>query len=477
MDENPWQVESLQDFSYLKCPECSFDAKEEEVFEYHATENHPLSFVFFGKIFVKEEALEMDEYNLVSENIIGTPNFPKITNIKKEFADDDNDKEEKEKPRPQENKLEANGEAVKCQYCEYSSPWKGVVRKHEFTIHKVSGPKQNKCSHCDFFFEKESNLKRHIRKVHEQKREHFCSECDGSFLDIRLLKAHIATVHEGKNHHKCKICNITLSTEVILKRHIKTVHEKVRPHKCPKCDYAASIKAHIKKHLFRIHNVSLEDIHSILFEKENIKCCYCDNNFSMEVDYQTHVKLVHEGMKPYKCTLCDLSFNMKAHRKTHLERIHEKKKSYLCDDCGYGALNRSELKRHVDTIHKGLKPHICSICGVGFGIKNDLKTHIKRHTGNKDHLCHYCDYKSVDSSSLSQHIKMVHEKERPFVCSTCGSSFGTKQKLKIHMNRHTGTKTHLCKYCDFKAVESSGLNRHIRAVHEKEKPVCLSNMQ
>ena len=98
MNENPWQVESLQDFLYLKCPECSFDAKEEEVFEYHATENHPLSFVFFGKTFVKEEALDLEEYNLVSENIIVTPNFPEITDIKKEFADDD-DNEEKEKPR------------------------------------------------------------------------------------------------------------------------------------------------------------------------------------------------------------------------------------------------------------------------------------------------------------------------------------------------------------------------------------------
>ena len=49
MDENPWQVDSLQDFLYLKCPECTFDAQEEESFEHHALENHPLSFALFGK--------------------------------------------------------------------------------------------------------------------------------------------------------------------------------------------------------------------------------------------------------------------------------------------------------------------------------------------------------------------------------------------------------------------------------------------
>ena len=49
MSDNPWLVESIQDFSYFKCPECVFDTKEEETFEDHATENHPLSFGFFGE--------------------------------------------------------------------------------------------------------------------------------------------------------------------------------------------------------------------------------------------------------------------------------------------------------------------------------------------------------------------------------------------------------------------------------------------
>ena len=61
MTYNPWDVESIKSFSYLKCPECIFDTQEEEAFSKHATENHPLSFVFFGG--KKEEEYEDDYYD------------------------------------------------------------------------------------------------------------------------------------------------------------------------------------------------------------------------------------------------------------------------------------------------------------------------------------------------------------------------------------------------------------------------------
>ena len=54
MDFNPWRVESIQEFSFLKCPECAFDSKQEDSFENHAMENPPLSFIQFVKS-VKEE--------------------------------------------------------------------------------------------------------------------------------------------------------------------------------------------------------------------------------------------------------------------------------------------------------------------------------------------------------------------------------------------------------------------------------------
>ena len=57
MDINPWQVESIQEFSFLKCPECTFDSKEEDTFQDHAIENHPLAFILFGNP-LKEECFE-----------------------------------------------------------------------------------------------------------------------------------------------------------------------------------------------------------------------------------------------------------------------------------------------------------------------------------------------------------------------------------------------------------------------------------
>ena len=48
MMENPWQVDSIEAFACLKCPECVFNTKENKVFQNHAVENHPMSHFLFG---------------------------------------------------------------------------------------------------------------------------------------------------------------------------------------------------------------------------------------------------------------------------------------------------------------------------------------------------------------------------------------------------------------------------------------------
>ena len=68
---NPWQVDSIWDFSYLHCPECNFNSKEEQVFKNHAIGTHALSLVLFENKEVYQNVKEepMDENNELFCNV------------------------------------------------------------------------------------------------------------------------------------------------------------------------------------------------------------------------------------------------------------------------------------------------------------------------------------------------------------------------------------------------------------------------
>ena len=70
MNDNPWLVNSLQDFAFLHCPECHFMSKEDKSFQYHATENHPLSYVFFSENFEQDNFDFKDKNPEILENLL-----------------------------------------------------------------------------------------------------------------------------------------------------------------------------------------------------------------------------------------------------------------------------------------------------------------------------------------------------------------------------------------------------------------------
>ena len=79
MEENPWQVDSVQAFSFLKCPECIFDTQEEDFFQVHATENHPLSFVLFGKT-LNQDDIDFDQEVKSENDYVITEDLPENFN-------------------------------------------------------------------------------------------------------------------------------------------------------------------------------------------------------------------------------------------------------------------------------------------------------------------------------------------------------------------------------------------------------------
>ena len=77
--ENPWKVESIQNFLCLKCPECTFFTKEEKDFEIHAVINHPLSAALFDKTMVSSEIIVTEK-----EEVLGGVSDFNVFNINKD---------------------------------------------------------------------------------------------------------------------------------------------------------------------------------------------------------------------------------------------------------------------------------------------------------------------------------------------------------------------------------------------------------
>ena len=86
MEINPWNVESIDAFSYFKCPECSFLSQVKKYFEDHALKNHLLSIVLFGKAIENLNTGGEITEKCESKNIEWTP---KLSNQIK--IDDSND--------------------------------------------------------------------------------------------------------------------------------------------------------------------------------------------------------------------------------------------------------------------------------------------------------------------------------------------------------------------------------------------------
>ena len=55
------------------------------------------------------------------------------------------------------------------------------------------------CVYCPSAFRQPSELKRHVRAVHEKRRDHKCPHCPSAFGKASHLNRHVRTQHHTKN--------------------------------------------------------------------------------------------------------------------------------------------------------------------------------------------------------------------------------------------------------------------------------------
>ncbi|CAB1332705.1 unnamed protein product, partial [Coregonus sp. 'balchen'] len=87
------------------------------------------------------------------------------------------------------------------------------------------------------------------------------------------------------------------------------------------------------------------------------------------------------------------------------------------------------------------KPFICDFCGKCFNWRCMLKAHLNSHI--KPFSCPQCGKGFSTKTGCSNHLLVVHSKEKTFKCADCGKMFALRSSLVKHRElnptRHTCT--------------------------------------
>ena len=429
MANNPWQVDSIHSFSIFKCPECIFDSKEEDNFQDHATENHPLSFMLFGKTSQLKDSTdsllkEEPKVEIIERGDFACPSDNNYENYEDGFSEvksklsDDNDTvlEEIEQNRCFEQNAYQKGDKADSMTAKLAVDIAAPSEIHESDnlvtisepIQMLKSVKNRLRTKNDSGNKQKSEKHYRIASKTIKTRPQQLKVCEANYTSAQLNKKIVKKEHklanntkENKNvtidnkskqflHNTCPICKKNFFDRPGLNRHIRTIHEKIKIAKCDLCSQA----------------------------------------FNTEWSKNRHIKSVHEG-KIYDCNECEKEFSYPAsllkHKKKHhnnsakdnqVKRVHEtivedRKKSYNCKLCDYQCEFSTEMKNHISSVHEENVMFKCYICKIGFNCNDNLKTHLSTHGEGNRFECVICDVSCVEKNELQKHIKSVHGKIVP----------------------------------------------------------------
>ncbi|XP_060851004.1 zinc finger protein 708-like isoform X2 [Rhopalosiphum padi] len=106
-----------------------------------------------------------------------------------------------------------------CSICYHVSASKHDLNMHSYTHNKV---KSYMCEECGSMFAIKSRLITHQNTVHNEP-VHPCQVCDKSFKTLTLLKRH-TVIHSRFKPYCCPFCNHSSNSQSNLTKHVRKIH-------------------------------------------------------------------------------------------------------------------------------------------------------------------------------------------------------------------------------------------------------------
>ena len=141
-----------------------------------------------------------------------------------------------------------------------------------------------------------------------------------------------------------------------------------------------------------------------------------------------------KGRKKYFCYVCEKE--ILTGKVDHIKKFHSHKDgNKTCPKCGKTFLKFLLTHQHIMNQHEKIP---CATCGEMVG-KRMMYLHVQnKHTDNAD---------------------------KKYKCTFCGKGFSKHQRLKEHVNIHTGERPYMCKFCGASFASQGTHRMHERMVH------------
>lgn len=130
-------------------------------------------------------------------------------------------------------------------------------------------------------------------------------------------------------------------------------------------------------------------------------------------------------------------------------------------------IERPELTRSKMT--KNESSYKCKECGKILSTSYNLLIHYNIHTDARPYSCPTCDKSFRSASGMNRHVRDVHEGTKNFVCDVCGRRLASRASRDEHRRTHTGERPHACEICGKSFKQKASLHVH-RLYHSKVLP-------
>ena len=152
----------------------------------------------------------------------------------------------------------------------------------------------------------------------------------------------------------------------------------------------------------------------------------------------------------------------------------EKSKELVCTPCALQFDKKVVFDLHISLVHETTISESGEMLAIeenqDFVLASEAIQKISPKT-SASFPCESCNKVFTLNGSLKRHIKSIHEENRPFKCTACEKTFKLKNYLKRHFSSvHENKRPHKCTICKKTFKENNHLKRHFSSVHEMKKP-------